>query len=136
MLKLLIVCAIISIVVDMSFADASHRKIAWIEGTAILIAVFVVSSVGAWNDYKKEEQFLKLNALSEEDNISTVRREGGEEKVVRHNDLKVGEIIKIKAGMDIPVDGIVLHQSGLLVTEAAMTGEPDELKKDTLDACL
>lgn len=55
MLKVLIVCAIISISVEMGFADSSHLKYAWIEGTAILIAVFVVSLVTAWNDYKKEE---------------------------------------------------------------------------------
>jgi len=42
--------------------------IAWIEGAAIFIAVFVVAIVGSWNDYKKEEQFLKLQAISEEDN--------------------------------------------------------------------
>jgi hypothetical protein len=29
--------------------------LAWIEGAAIFIAVFVVASVGSWNDYKKEE---------------------------------------------------------------------------------
>jgi hypothetical protein len=28
---------------------------AWIEGFAIFVAVFVVASVGSWNDYKKEE---------------------------------------------------------------------------------
>jgi hypothetical protein len=31
--------------------------------------VFVVAFVGSWNDYKKEEQFLKLQAISEKDNI-------------------------------------------------------------------
>ena len=34
---------------------SENRAIAWIEGGAILIAVFVVSGVTAWNDYKKEE---------------------------------------------------------------------------------
>ena len=64
MLKLLMVCAFVSITVEMYFSD--HKSIgilfalflyllAWIEGTAILVAVLVVSSVGAWNDYKKEE---------------------------------------------------------------------------------
>jgi len=42
--------------------------IAWIEGAAIFIAVFVVATVGSWNDYKKEEQFLKLQAISDADN--------------------------------------------------------------------
>jgi hypothetical protein len=32
-----------------------YSTLAWIEGTAILIAVFVVSTVSAWNDFKKEE---------------------------------------------------------------------------------
>jgi len=30
-------------------------NIAWIEGTAIFVAVFVVATVGSYNDYKKEE---------------------------------------------------------------------------------
>jgi magnesium-transporting ATPase (P-type) len=54
MLKILIVCAIFSIVVDMSFATEEQRAYAWIEGTAILFAVAVVSGVTAWSDYKKE----------------------------------------------------------------------------------
>jgi len=54
MLKILIVCAIFSIVVDMSLATPEERSHAWVEGTAILIAVAVVSFVTAWSDYKKE----------------------------------------------------------------------------------
>jgi hypothetical protein len=42
----------------MSFATAHERGHAWIEGTAILIAVAVVSFVTAWSDYSKEKQFL------------------------------------------------------------------------------
>ena len=70
MLRLLLVCACISISIDMGFADEhdrshgklslsvirlSHIYVAWIEGAAIFIAVFVVAMVGSWNDYKKEE---------------------------------------------------------------------------------
>lgn len=54
MLKILLVAAVVSIVIDMSLADADHRKLAWIEGFAILMAVFVVSSVGAYNDWAKD----------------------------------------------------------------------------------
>jgi len=37
--------------------------------------------------------------------------------------------------MNVPVDGVVLRSSGVQANESAMTGESDELKKDTLEAC-
>jgi magnesium-transporting ATPase (P-type) len=37
--------------------------------------------------------------------------------------------------MNIPVDGVVLKSSGVQCNEAAMTGESDELKKDTMEKC-
>jgi len=37
--------------------------------------------------------------------------------------------------MNIPVDGVLIHGSGVTVTEAAMTGESDELKKENSDVC-
>ena len=69
MLKILIVCAIFSIVVDMSFATPAQRAYAWIEGTAILFAVAVVSGVTAWSDYEKEGQFLEQQLLEEKSKI-------------------------------------------------------------------
>ena len=61
MLKLLIVCAFVSIVVEVGFNinNPEKLKFAWIEGTAILLAVACVSLVSAWSDYKKEGQFMK-----------------------------------------------------------------------------
>jgi len=73
MLKLLIVCACFSIIVEMSFAssdeDPSKLKTAWIEGFAILSAVACVSFVTAWSDFKKEGQFLKQQMLEENSKI-------------------------------------------------------------------
>ena len=43
--------------------------LAWIEGASIFIAVFIVATVGSYNDYKKEEQFLKLQTIGEKDNL-------------------------------------------------------------------
>lgn len=54
---------------------------------------------------------------------------------VHHNDLLVGDIVKIKAGMNIPVDGLIIQCSGVSANESAMTGEPEELAKDTLEGC-
>lgn len=63
-------------------------------------------------------------------------RRNGEEISVHYNDIKVGDLIKIKAGMNIPVDGVIVHSSGVQTNEAAMTGESDELKKESIEMCL
>jgi len=111
MLKVLIVCAFFSIVVDMSFAagDPTGQKLktAWIEGFAILTAVAVVSLFSAWSDHNKEKQFLEQQKQDEATKIVYVIRDG-KEKDLHKGFLKVGDIVKIKDGMDIPVDGIMV----------------------------
>ena len=52
MLKILIACAFFQLIIEMSTAEDKSK--AWIEGFAILLAVAVVSLVGAGSDYKKE----------------------------------------------------------------------------------
>ena len=77
---------------------------------------------------------MKLHAISEKDNVVTVVR-GKKEYKIHHNDIEVGDVVKIKVGMNIPVDGVVVTGSGITANESAMTGEPDELQKETLEIC-
>lgn len=135
MLKLLLVCSIIDIGFGVGFAKPADRSHAWIEGFAIFLAVFIVVMVGSYNDYKKEEQFFKLYALDQQGKFVTVMRNNVEQQI-HIGDIVVGEIIKIVGGMDVPVDGIVVKAAGVMANEAAMTGESDELAKDTLDVCM
>jgi len=135
MLKILIVCAIFSIVVDTSFATPETIGHAWVDGTAILFAVAVVSGVTAWSDYKKEGQFLKQQLLEEGSKISKIMRDSKEVPIHRNN-IVVGDIIKIETGMNIPVDGIILEGNGVLADESAMTGESDHLFKEALEKCV
>jgi Ca2+ transporting ATPase len=65
-----------------------------------------------------------------------LRRNGKIEKDVHYDNIKVGDILFLKGGNAIPVDGIVVHSSGLTISEAAMTGESDSLQKETLEYCL
>ena len=51
------------------------------------------------------------------------------------NYLHVGDIMHLKYGMVIPVDGIVLQCNQLTTNEAAMTGESDERRKETFETC-
>lgn len=135
MLKVLIFASIFSIVFDMILASPDHRKHAWIEGAAIMIAVMLVAGVGSFVDWKKEVQFVKSRAKSEEKNVCSVLRKGNLE-IVHHNYLHVGDIINVEYGMAVPVDGIVMQATQLSVDEAAMTGESDEMKKEILKVCL
>lgn len=60
----------------------------------------------------------------------------GEEVDINIEQLFVGDLVKIKPGMSIPVDGILIKGSGVACDEAAMTGESDEMTKDILKNCL
>ena len=52
------------------------------------------------------------------------------------NWLHVGDIISLKYGDVVPVDGILISSKSLNTNEAAMTGESDERKKESLSICL
>ena len=70
----------------------SHLTTAWIEGAAILVAVFIVSFVTAWNDWKKEEQFIKLSEFNDSKKVVTVMRKGREE-VINVDKILAGDLI-------------------------------------------
>jgi len=44
-----------------SFRPGATNKVEWVEGVAILIAVFVIDLVQAVNDYDQERKFITLN---------------------------------------------------------------------------
>lgn len=78
---------------------------------------------------------MKQQVIAEATKIVTVRRDGGKEDTMHKEGIKVGDIIKIKNGMDIPVDGICVEASGVLSDESALTGESDHLVKEAPEKC-
>jgi len=92
------------------------------------------ATVGSFVDWKKEVQFVISRAKSDEKNICRVLRNGKVE-TIHHNFLHVGDVINIEYGMANPVDGIVFQAASLTCDEAAMTGESDEMKKETQYFC-
>ncbi len=54
-LKILVVAAIVSIVVEMATVHHEELAVAWIEGAAILIAVLICSGITTINNYQKEK---------------------------------------------------------------------------------
>lgn len=64
-IKLLIVAATAALILEVSLAESDERATAWIDSFGIFCAVFVVGMVTSVNNYQKERQFAKLNAVSD-----------------------------------------------------------------------
>lgn len=126
-LIILLVAGTISLVVGLAFED--DKATGWIEGAAILGAVGVVVLVSSINDYQKERQFRKLNAVKEDSKVNVLR--DGLVKQVSKYDLVVGELVFLAQGDELYADGIIVEASGLTTNEAALTGESDDVKKNT-----
>lgn len=106
----------------------------WIEGVAIIVAIAVVSLVGAANDWKKERQFQKLNKKKEDRQVKVVR--SGRPTVISINDLLVGDILMLEQGDLVPVDGIFIDGHNISCDESSATGESDVIKKTPAAAAL
>ncbi len=106
-LRILIVAGIASMIINLITED-EERSTAWIEGFAILLAVVLVVLVTAFNDLKKEREFQKLNEEAENGKKVTVVRDGEEINDLKISDIVVGDLIYLKAGLEIPGDGLMI----------------------------
>lgn len=80
-----------------SSSDTSESQANWIEGAAILVAVFVVVFVTAFNDWQKERQFRGLqNKIESEHKFAVIRK--GEVIQLPVADIIVGDICQVKYG--------------------------------------
>jgi magnesium-transporting ATPase (P-type) len=68
-LIVLIVAAVVSFIVGLIEDPAKG----WIEGAAILFAVLLVAVVTATNNFNKESQFRKLNAVKDDVKVTVLR---------------------------------------------------------------
>lgn len=107
LLRVLIVAAVVSIILEVVFNSPQKRKTAWIEGFSIIVAVMAISLVTAFNNYQKELQFRKLNEVADSRKMITVRRDS---KILNlHMEtLLVGDVVTLTEGMEIPADCLVL----------------------------
>lgn len=106
-------------------------KVEWVEGVAIIVAILIVVMVGAGNDWQKERQFVKLNK-KKEDRVIDVTRSGKEMQISVYKVL-VGDVVHLKPGDLIPVDGIFISGHGVKCDESSATGESDQMKKTAAD---
>lgn len=87
-LLILIAAATVSTIVN----TLQHPDHGWVDGTAIFIAVFLVSNISAGNDYSKQLQFRKLEESSSETDRCSVLRDGVIERI-HPRDVVIGDVL-------------------------------------------
>jgi Ca2+-transporting ATPase len=122
-LKILITGAVI--VLSLGTAICPERG--WIEGLAIVIAVFIVLSVTAGNDWSKDRKFKKLLLLQTDKKCRVIR--GDVKNEISSWDILVGDVIELVVGDEVPADGIFITGNRLMIDESPLTGETQPLRK-------
>ena len=91
-LIILIIAAVVSIILGVIL---ENPEIGWIEGFAILVAVFLVSVISAANDYSKELQFRSLQKISHQADRCSAYRDGNIERI-SPDSIVVGDILVLQ----------------------------------------
>lgn len=130
---LLTVAAVVSLALGIyeSITTKTGEKVQWVEGVAIMVAIVIVVTVGAANDWQKERQFVKLNKKKEDRTVKVVR--SGKSREISVYDILVGDVVHLEPGDVIPVDGIFISGHNVKCDESSATGESDNLKKTAGD---
>ena len=123
-LRVLLVASIVSLIIGVA---KDGIKTGWIEGTAIFFAVFLVVSISSYMNYQETEQFLKLSRETKLKKVLVIR--DGREKEISIEDILVGDILKLRIGDIINVDGFVYGDAKAGMDESPVTGESDVMWK-------
>lgn len=71
-----------------------------------MAAVVIIVTVTSGNNWVKEQQFKKLNAIASKKNVDVIRN--GQTLNIAVDELLVGDIQLVETGEILSVDGIVL----------------------------
>ncbi|NNV06117.1 heavy metal translocating P-type ATPase [Geobacillus sp. C56-T2] len=102
----------------------------WQEG-AVVVILFAISE--ALERYSMDRARRSIASLLEMAPAEATIRRGAEEVTVPVEDVRLGEVMIVKPGAKIPLDGVVVNGAST-VNEAAMTGESIPLEKTVGDA--
>ena len=87
MLRVLCVAALVSLILGIATEGLEHG---WMQGTSILVAVIIIVTVTSGNNWVKEKQFQKLNAIASRKYVNVLRK--GDWKNISVDEVLVGDI--------------------------------------------
>lgn len=116
----LVLLLLLAIVVSTAAWALEGRDGVPVDALAIAAIVVLNAAIGAVQANRADSAAAALQEMSA--TKATVLR-GGEELVIDARDVVVGDLLLVLAGNAVAADGRVLEENGLLVAEAALTGE-------------
>ena len=104
----------------------------WLDGSAILVVIFINAIIGFYMEYQAEHSMEALKKLSM---LPTKVVRNGNLTQINAEELVPGDLVFLEAGDMVSVDGKIVRASQLQVDESTLTGEsiPVEKKPDTLE---
>jgi Ca2+-transporting ATPase len=110
----LIGCTIFILLFETGFASTEQRSTAWIDGTAILIAVCIVSFVHATSNHKQQLQFVTINRTK---------------SLLGAANLVLGDVVMLAPGDCISADGLLVKGEDVKVDGSIACGESEAASK-------
>lgn len=102
----------------------------WIEVVSLIAAIGLSTGVASFSEWKNGKEF---NSLQEQASkiIVKVYRDGHLHEL-NIDELVIGDVVQLRAGDQIPADGIILDGT-LKVNQASLNGESEDAKKVALE---
>ncbi|CAE7781768.1 unnamed protein product, partial [Symbiodinium pilosum] len=125
---LLIIAAIASIVVNATNEGKRDEILSYTTGMAIFILVLLNAGIAAYTEHQAGNALDALAKLSQPE-VSVLR--GGEVMSIPTVDVVKGDIVLLETGDVVPADLRLLEAADVKVDEKALTGEPDDVSKNT-----
>ncbi|WEG35047.1 hypothetical protein PYS61_03645 [Amygdalobacter indicium] len=105
---------------------AAAYKFTYIKNGMFMGVVVFNLIIGIYQEIKAKLLLDKL-AILVEPQVSVKRR--GQIEQIKSSELLENDLLEIKSGMQIPVDGIIFQTDGIIVDEALLTGEAEAISK-------
>lgn len=94
----------------------------------IIFVILMVIFTGFFQEYKAEKS---INALKEMLTPVSIVLRNGKEREILSKEIVPGDIVILRNGEKIPADCIILEEKNLLINESILTGESNEVKKES-----
>lgn len=108
----------------------NHESPLYFEAVCVIITLVILGQLMEAAAHKKTGNAIKelMNLSPDEANLMV----NGEEKKVPLSEIKIGDLLKVKPGEKIPVDGKITEGNSV-VDESMITGEPIPVEKNLDD---